>query len=79
MSKPCEVDTEVNALYYSRPLSLPGRAFGCLSFFFDPNEIKSEVIEKLGKYLTDVIEDYFITLEKTSGRILSDDGKSNLQ
>ena len=50
---------DVDALFYSRPLSLPGCAFGALSIFFDPNELDIEKVEKLGTYLAMCIEQFF--------------------
>lgn len=54
-------EQEVDAMYYSRPLSLPGCAFGSINIFFDPSELAPEVVEGLGKYVTSAIELYFRT------------------
>lgn len=50
---------EVDAMFYSRPLNLPGSAFGALSIFFDPVELDSAQVEKLGKFLATCIDQFF--------------------
>lgn len=57
---------EVNAMFYSRPLVLPGSAFGALNFFFDPEEISAKEIELLGTMVADFIDNYWIMKEKNS-------------
>lgn len=57
---------EVDALFYSRPLILPGSAFGALNFFFDPKEISAREIEHLGTLIAEFVDNYWIEKEKRS-------------
>ncbi len=59
-------DEEVDALFYSRPLVLPGSAFGALNFFFDPNEISAQEVEHLGRLIAEFVDNYCIEKEKRS-------------
>lgn len=54
---------DVDAMFYSRPLNLPGSAFGALSIFFDPSELDVKQIEELGRHLTDCMEAFFRSRE----------------
>jgi len=59
-----ESPTEVDAMFYSRPLILPGSAFGALNFFFDPEEIGPSEIETLGNLVAEFLDNYWIMKEK---------------
>ena len=52
------VEETVDAMLYSRPLSLPGTAFGVINIFFDPLEINPLAVERLGRYITTCIEEF---------------------
>jgi len=52
-------DESQNVRYYSRPLSLPGSAIGCISLFFDANQISEQKLKELGYLITSVVEDFF--------------------
>jgi len=66
MSKEKDALTVHDAVFASRPLVLPGTAFGCINLFFDPKELDPGEVEKMLYYVTAVIDDYFETLEKVS-------------
>ena len=59
-------ETEIDAMFFSRPLILPGQGFGALNFFFDPTEMSPKEIEALGNMLADVLDNYFQQKEANS-------------
>jgi hypothetical protein len=59
-------ETEASAMFFSRPLILPGQGFGAFNFFFDPTELSPKEIEALGNMLADVLDTYFVEKEANS-------------
>jgi len=57
------------AMFFSRPVILPGGAFGALNFFFDPSLINPKEIEVLGSMVADFLDTYWIEREKRQRKV----------